>query len=529
MSLRLPLSLIAAGLLLGASAGIPTLAAPQEAPALRTTLETLAQSTPTDIQGTVENSTAQIFVTAAYPDPFKPWTVQPAPPRVLCGVIIDGKRILCNAHGLMYATDIKVQAKGGAKLTATVAFVAPGIDLAVLKLSDESLFEAHPPLARTPELPSPGAEALMFSFPANGDRLSVNRATLPREGGVEFAPYTYPAAGLRLQFKLSTEPGSSSGGPLMVNGKMAGLAYAFRSGSENIGYAVPCEEIDIFLKDIADGRYDGKPALYDELQTMDSPFLRTFLGLAQTNHGIVVHKAAGKDPSHPLKEWDLITRIGDTPIDDRGTVQLGEWPVRFQYLVQKLERNGKVPLTIMRGGQELRIDMPVNVSYPLVMPDLQGTAPSYFIYGPIVFSSASVQLFSTLGQSAAGGNILSVLSASGSPLVQRVGDTQAFPGEELVVVPTGFFSDPITTGYSDPRLQVVKSINGVPVRNLKHLVEVLRDSREQFIRIEFNTRRSETFVFPREQMNRVTAEVLDKNNMRRQGSPEIMTVWDAKK
>jgi hypothetical protein len=47
---------------------------------------------------------------------------------------------------------------------------------------------------------------------------------------------------------------------------MIGLAFSKLSGgdAQNIGYIIPNEEVELFLKDIADGHYDGKPAMYDD-------------------------------------------------------------------------------------------------------------------------------------------------------------------------------------------------------------------------------------------------------------------------
>ena len=44
---------------------------------------------------------------------------------------------------------------------------------------------------------------------------------------------------------------------------MIGLAFSHLQNAENIGYIIPNEEIELFLKDIADGHYDGKPAMFD--------------------------------------------------------------------------------------------------------------------------------------------------------------------------------------------------------------------------------------------------------------------------
>jgi hypothetical protein len=63
--------------------------------------------------------------------------------------------------------------------------------------------------------------------------------------------------------------------------------------------------VELFLKDIADGRYDGKPAMYDDLQTLENPALRDYLKLDKSVEGMVVHRPAGTEPSYPLKEWDV--------------------------------------------------------------------------------------------------------------------------------------------------------------------------------------------------------------------------------
>jgi len=61
---------------------------------------------------------------------------------------------------------------------------------------------------------------------------------------------------------------------------MVGLVFGQLGGAQNIGYIIPCEEIELFLQDLADGKYDGKPAMFDDLQTLEEsgrcgPFSRS--------------------------------------------------------------------------------------------------------------------------------------------------------------------------------------------------------------------------------------------------------------
>ena len=475
---------------------------------------------------TVANSVVKIFSTVRYPDVFKPWT-KSAPSSITgSGVVIEGKRILSNAHVVEYASQVQVQAnQAGDKVSATVEAIAPGIDLAVLKLDDPTFFDTHPPLARAKALPEIKDAAMVYGYPEGGSSLSITKGIVSR---IEFAPYNYPVSGLRIQIDAAINPGNS-GGPAVAGDKMIGLAFSRLTEADNIGYIIPSEEIDLFLKDLEDGHYDGKPEIFDDFQTLENPALRKFLKLDKSVHGMVVNKPKSSSPSYPLKEWDLLTKIGDAEIDDQGMVKVGpNLRVRFPYMVQKIAKNGRVPLTIIRNGKEMKIELPVTADRPLVVPDLNGEYPPYFIYGPMVFSEATTMFTRTFLLGTRGGRFAGWLSMNGSPLLTRTGDTPSFEGERLVIVPSPFFPHKMVEGYGEPLYQVVKSINNIRVKNLAHLVELLRDSKDEFVRIQFDTRFGETLVLPRAQMVAATEEILTDNGIRSQGSPDMLAIWDAK-
>ncbi|HKI68750.1 MAG TPA: trypsin-like peptidase domain-containing protein, partial [Verrucomicrobiae bacterium] len=359
---------------------------------------------------------------------------------------------------------------------------------------DESFFDTHPPLPRAKILPDIKDAVMVYGYPEGGSSLSITKGIVSR---IEFAAYNYSVSGLRIQIDAAINPGNS-GGPAVVGDKMVGLAFSRLGDADNIGYIIPCEEIELFLKDIADGHYDGKPAMFDRLQTLENPALRSFLKLDKSVEGIVVHQPDRTDPRNPLKEWDVITKIGDTPVDDQGMIRLGpNLRVRFQYLVQKTAKDGKAPLTVVRAGKEIHIELPVSPKHPLVIPNLGNDYPPYFICGPLVFSIATDGFVHGFLQGSRAAHWVSWLTYRGNPLLGRVNDQPAFEGEQLVVVSAPFFPHKLAQGYSDPFCQVVKSVNGISIKNLDQLVEVLRDAKGEFITIAFAVRDSETLVFPR--------------------------------
>ncbi|HSY29982.1 MAG TPA: S1C family serine protease, partial [Burkholderiaceae bacterium] len=195
----------------------------------------------------------KIFSTIRAPDPFRPWS-KAAPQEITgSGVVIEGNRILTNAHVVGYASQIQIQAKqGGDKISAHVIAIARGIDLAVLKLDDNSFFDTHRPPVRANILPEIKDAVFAFGYPTGGTSLSITKGIVSR---IEFVPYNYYTSGMRIQIDAAINPGNS-GGPVIAGDKMIGLAFSTATNVQNIGYIIPNEEIELFLEDIADGHYD---------------------------------------------------------------------------------------------------------------------------------------------------------------------------------------------------------------------------------------------------------------------------------
>jgi hypothetical protein len=138
-----------------------------------------------------------------------------------------------------------------------------------------------------------------------------------------------------------------------------------------------------------------------------------------------------------------------------------------------------------------------------------------------VFSKASYPFLSILGNKDA----VSRLGFIGSPLITQLASSPDANRDEIVVVSSRFFPHKLTTGYSNPAGGVVHSVNGTPIRDLRHLVAVLRDLKDEFVTLEFDGIGGEAMVFPRAEMLAATDDILTDNGVRAQGSPDMMAVW----
>jgi hypothetical protein len=189
---------------------------------------------------------------------------------------------------------------------------------------------------------------------------------------------------------------------------------------------------------------------------------------------------------------------------------------------------------------ELKLNVPVEFNRPKLIPHLSGDYPAYFIYGPIVFTVATEDFISAItggaigatspnGQpSINGASVYNALSLLGSPLVTRRSDKSTADEQQLVLIPAPLFPHKLTKGYSNPAGRVVKSVNGIGIKSLRHLVEVLRDAKDEFIVIEMTGRNIDPLVFPRKEMVAATEGILADNGIRSLGSPDVLDVWNLK-
>ncbi len=97
-----------------------------------------------------------------------------------------------------------------------------------------------------------------------------------------------------------------------------------------------------------------------------------------------------------------------------------------------------------------------------------------------------------------------------------------------MAVTSPFFPHKLAKGYSSPFPDVVKSVNGIQIKNLAHLVEVCGTARTS------SSCSTSTGAAARRRCSRArrwssaTDDILTDNGVRSQGSPDMMAVWNKK-
>ena len=304
------------------------------------------------------------------------------------GAVIEGDRILTNAHVVANRTFIEVQRYGERKrYIATVEAVSHQLDLALLKVDDPLFFKGIEPL-KLGKLPEIEQKVSVYGFPMGGDTLSVTAGVVSR---IEHQRYVHSGESfLAIQIDAAVNPGNS-GGPAISDGKIVGVVMEGIQKAQNISYLVPTVMIRHFLDDLKDGHLDGVPAFAVLTQPTENPALKRLYHLGSHDGGVLVDKVLEMGGLQRLiKKGDVITAIDGHPIQEDATVAFrkNEY-TNFEYYAQLHQLGESIRLTLLRDGTTLHIKAPLLKTANQLL--LVGTyrydkMPSYFIFGGYVFS-----------------------------------------------------------------------------------------------------------------------------------------------
>ena len=204
----------------------------------------------------ISKSLVRIEATSQEPNYKTPWSPGDVSSGVGAGFVVDGKRIMTNAHVVSNARFLTVSKEGDPNpYLAKVLHIAHDCDLALLSVENPAFFKGTAPL-EFGGIPDIESVVSAYGYPVGGTRLSVTRGIVSR---IDFQPYSHSGmdSHLAIQIDAAINPGNS-GGPVMQNSKVVGVAFQGYSGdvAQNVGYMIPTPVIQRFLKDVQDGHYD---------------------------------------------------------------------------------------------------------------------------------------------------------------------------------------------------------------------------------------------------------------------------------
>jgi S1-C subfamily serine protease len=419
-------------------------------------------------QRDIEEATVKIYVVYSDYDYDMPWQLAGQERGVGSGCIISGNKVLTNAHVVANQTFIQVKRAGQAqKYNATVEIVAHECDLALLKVDDPSFFSGVKPLTLG-TLPRMRDKVAVYGFPMGGEELSITEGVVSR---VEHTRYSHSGASLlACQIDAAINPGNS-GGPVIKDGRIVGIAFQGYTYAQNIGYMVPPPLIEHFLKDSADGTYDGIPGIGIAWQEMENPSLRKKFQMVDGQTGVLItYIAPGTAAEGRLHRGDVFLAIEGKPIANDGTISFrGTERIHFVNAVQNKFMGETVRCSIMREGKVMEVTIPLSTtseSVRLVPYTQYDRAPTYYIIGGLVFQPLTMNYLQTWDRMENVPANLANYYYYGKQSADR----------RQVIVLTKILGDDLTVGYDEFKDHVITHVNGKAISTMADLVKAFEDN-----------------------------------------------------
>jgi S1-C subfamily serine protease len=428
---------------------------------------------PTRPNGPVQKSLVRITTTAVEPDYKAPWNAGAIGRGIGAGFIIDGSRIMTNAHVVSNSRYITVERDGDPnRYPATVQFVAHDCDLALIKVAEPNFFKNMLPLkfGGIPELES---VVSAYGYPLGGERMSVTTGIVSR---IDFQLYTHSSVDSHLTIQISAQinPGNS-GGPVMQNAKVVGVAFQGYSGdvAQGVAYMIPTPVIQRFLKDVSDGHYDKYVDLGLTYSKLLNPAQRHFLGLKDDDLGVLIPTVVAAGPcAKAVQSGDVMLAIDDHPIASDATVELEGDRVDMPEVVERKFKGDKVKLDIWRNKQSVTANVQLDTVLPyLIQGHSYDVRPRFVVYGGLLFQPLNLELIEAYQPSD-----LRLRHFFDFFVLEQI-----YLEHPEVVVLTNILPDPINTYLAPYRGSIVDEINGKKIRTLDDLANALAEPLDRFV------------------------------------------------
>lgn len=423
--------------------------------------------------GPIQKSLVRITATEVAPDYRAPWNAGMLGRGIGAGFVIDGNRIMTNAHVVSNSRYLTVERDGDPdKYPAKVLFVAHDCDLALITVDSPNFYKNMLALkfGGIPELES---TVSAYGYPIGGERMSVTTGIVSR---IDFQLYTHSSIDQHLAIQISAQinPGNS-GGPVMQNTKVVGVAFQGYSGdvAQGVAYMVPTPVINRFLKDVSKGRYDGYVDLGITYGKLQNPAQRKFLGLKDDGRGVLVETVVAAGPcAKILRPGDVLLSIDNHPIASDGNVELEGERVEMPEVVERKFKRDNVKFDIWRNKQSTSGSVQLdNVPPYLMQSHRYDVRPRYVVYGGLLFQPLSLDL----------------LEAYQPQDLRLRHFFDFYVNDEIylehpdVIVLTNILPDPINTYLAPYRGSIVDSINGKKIHTMEELSQTLAEPADRLV------------------------------------------------
>ncbi len=441
------------------------------------------------------NAVVKLEVQTSEPDFIHPWRVKTGGGDG-SGVVIAPGRILTCAHCVADSTFIRIRKNNEDSFYhAEPFFVDHARDLAIVKVDDPAFMANIRPM-EIGETPPVQTEVVAVGFPMGGRLISFTRGIVSRIEEIRYA-HSWTDL-LAAQVDAAINPGNS-GGPVldMATGRIAGIAFQGNKRGEALGYMIPTDVIRCFLKDVEDKRVDGVPDHLFAVEELESEAARRFLKMKAGQSGLHIAKVSPDIGTNSLLAGDVLLEVDGNRVANNGDIRLPGNRIRTYFHPFQMRQIGDtVPVKLLREGKILECDVPVAKRNLKTRGFLYDEKPDYFVCGGLVFTTLSYSFLLN--------NRIRIHDDPSD-------DTKPADGEKFVVL-SDVLADICVEGYIGSAGVHIRSVNGVKVRDLRHLVELVDGAKGEFLQlgVDDDNEWDSLMVLDLEALRKATPRVMER-------------------
>lgn len=456
----------------------------------------------------IKRSLVKIYTSHQLYNYASPWQFGQSLNSTATGFIIDGNKIVTNAHAVLNSKFLQIRKEGDSKkYKANVKFVSEDYDLALVEVEDKNFFLGTNSL-KLGTLPNIQDRVVVYGYPLGGDKLSTTQGIVSR---MEHNSYTLTGRRFLIGQTDAAINGGNSGGPVTNNGKVVGVAFAGLTVADNIGYFIPVNILQNFLNDIKDGTYDGPPGLGIRWSELESLSHRKMLGLENDSKGILIKQIYKNSPFEGiLQKNDVLLKLDNKPIEYDGTVEFRKnEKTDFSFINEQKNFGDNLTYEIMRNKKKQTGTVKLNskdIVFSVVTDVTIETPPSYLLYGGLLFEPLTT-------------NYMTMLQETYGSMLPVYEKEEFYKDFKQLVVLVRVLPFDVNLGYSDVQNLVIVKVNGEKYVDFKDFARRVKEAKTEFM--VFETDNGDEIVLDRAEVEAQKEELMNNYNISSEMSSDI--------
>jgi len=415
--------------------------------------------------GNFDKSVVMIMAVSQEYDYAAPWKKAPMGRGVGSGFVIEGNRILTNAHNVANQRYIELKKQNQARrYPAQIQFVGHDCDLALLTVPDPTFFADTEPL-EIGGLPRPNSTVQTCGFPMGGRQVSVTKGVVSR---LETGIYSHCQGSqhLLIQTDAAINPGNS-GGPVLQDNKVVGVAFQGLQSGDNIGYMIPTTVIAHFLKDVQDGTYNGFGAFGVSLfPGLHNPSYKQYLQVPPEQEGVIVTDILTNSTAMGvLQKGDVLVNVDGFDIENDGRVTIDGCSLELSEVMDRKQIGETLQITLYRNGEKLEKELKIASNQPVLPWKLLfDDAPAYRVFAGLTFVQLNRNYLQAWGR-----NWLSDIPFPLRYLFIESNQLNTNLNRKEYVILSEVLPDEVNAYLEGFKRQPVDSVNGIQINDLADL------------------------------------------------------------